>query len=70
MEWKLNLALFYKIVEKIRKPDIDLLATRTNKQLDRYMSWHPEPEAMAINAFSLTWNNIYFYMFPPFSLVG
>ena len=37
MEWKLNLALLYKIVEKIRKPDIDLFATRTNKQLDRYV---------------------------------
>ena len=34
------------------------------------MSWHPEPEAMAINALSSTWNSNYFYMFPPFSLVG
>ena len=25
---------------------------------------------MAVNAFSLTWNNIFFYMFPLFSLVG
>ena len=33
------------------------------------MSWHPEPEALAVNAFSLTLNNNYFYMFPPFSLV-
>ena len=66
-EWKLNPALFHKIVEKFGKPDIDLFPTRINKQLDRYVSWHPEPEAMAINAFSLTWNNT---MFPPFSLVG
>ena len=69
-EWKLNPGLFHKIVEKFGKPDIHLFATRINKQLDRYVSWHPEPEAMAINAFSLTWNNNYFYMFPPFSLVG
>ena len=69
-EWKLNSALFYKIVEKFGKPDIDLFATRINKQLGRYVSWHPEPEAMAINTFSLTSNNDYFYMFPPFSLVG
>ena len=33
------------------------------------MSWHPEPEAMAVNAFSLTCNKC-FYRFPPFSLVG
>ena len=69
-EWKFNPALFHKIVEKFGKPDIDLFATRINKQLDRYASWHPEPEAMAINAFSLTWNNNYFYMFPRFNLVG
>ena len=69
-EWKLNPALFQKIVENFGKLDIDLFATRINKQLDRYVSFHPEPEAMAINAFPLTWNNNYFYMFSPFSLVG
>ena len=28
------------------------------------------PEAMAVNVFSLAWHNNYFYMFPPFNLVG
>ena len=69
-EWKLYPAVFKKIVEKFGKPDIDLFPTRIDKQLDGYVSWHPEPKAMAINAFSLTWNNNYFDMFPPFSLVG
>ena len=63
--------LFHKIVDKFGKPDIDLLASRINRQLKRYMSWHPEPEVMAVNTFSLTWNNNFFYMFLPFhSLVG
>ena len=69
-QWKLNAALFQKVVERFGKPDIDLFATRINKQLGRYVFWHPEPEAMAINALSLSWNNNYFYMLPPFSLVG
>ena len=69
-EWKLYSSVFQKIVQKFWKPDIDLFVTRINKPLDGYVSWHPEPKAMAINAFSLTWNNNYFYMFPPFSLVG
>ena len=69
-KWKLSPVLFHKTVEKFGKPDIDIFTTRINKHLDRYVSWHPEPEAMAINAFSLSWNNNYFYMFPPFSLVG
>ena len=37
-EWKLNPALYYKIW-KTRQ---DLFTTRINKQLDRYVSWHPE----------------------------
>ena len=62
-EWKLNPALFHKIVEKFGKPDIDLFATRISSQLERYVSWHPEPETMAINAISLTWSNNYLDMF-------
>ena len=64
------LLFFIKFVEKCGTPGIDLFTTRINKQVDRYVSCHPEPGAMAINAFSLTWNNNYFYMFPPFCLVG
>ena len=66
----LILLFFQKMVEKFRKPDKDLFATRINKHLDRYVSWHLEPESIAINAFSLTWNNNYFQMFAPFSLVS
>ena len=69
-EWKLISSLFHKIVEKFGKPDIDFFATRINKELDRYVSWHPELQTMAISAFSLTWNNNYDYMFPPFSFIG
>ena len=41
-EWKLNPALFHKTVENFGKADIYLFATRINKQLDRYVSWHRE----------------------------
>ena len=37
-----------------------------NKQLDRYASWHPDPHASIIDAFSVSWGNEYFYAFPPF----
>ena len=68
-EWKLHPELFQKIIDKFGIPHIDLFTSRINRQLKRYVSWHPEPEAMAVNAFSLNWNNNYFYI-PPFSLVG
>ena len=67
-EWKLHPELFQKIVDKFGKPDIDLFASRINRQLKSYVSWHPEPEAMAVNAFSLTWNNNFFLC--SHSLVG
>ena len=35
-EWKLNPALFHKIVEKFGKLDIYHFTTRINKELDRY----------------------------------
>ena len=47
---------------------ISLLLELISNQID--MFWHPEPEAMAINASSLTWNKNYFCKFPPFSLAG
>ena len=44
--WKLNPELFQRIVEKFGKPDIDLFATRINKQIESYVSWYPETEAI------------------------
>ena len=52
--------VFQKIVDKFGNPDIDLFASRIDRQLKKYVSWHPEPAAMAVNAFSLTWNNNFF----------
>ena len=39
--------------------------------MDRYVSWHPDPGAFAIDAFSLDWSVFkLFYAFHPFSCVG
>ena len=66
---ELHPELFQKIVDKFGKADTDLFASRINRKLKRYVFWHPEPEAMAVNALSLTLNNNFLYMFPPLSLV-
>lgn len=50
--------------------DIDLFASCLNKQLRTYISWKPDPNALAIDAFSINWQNRQFYAFPPFSLIG
>jgi hypothetical protein len=35
--------------------DVDLFGSFWNAQLPRYVSWRPQPEAMAVNAFSVNW---------------
>ena len=70
LEWSLNDKLFVKIVQRFGKPDIDLFATRLNCKVDTYVSWHPEPNVFAVDAFSICWSGLKFYAFPPFSMVG
>jgi hypothetical protein len=39
-------------IEVYDTPCRDLFASRLNKPLDRYVSWHPDPDAKAVDAFS------------------
>ena len=50
-------------------PDIDLFASRLNAKLDQFVSLHPEPGALAVDAFSISLSNQEVYAFPPFSLL-
>ncbi len=69
-EWSLNENIFTKIVKLFGAPDIDLFASRLNNKCDRYVSWHRDPHAEYVDAFSKSWHGIYSYIFPPFSLLG
>ena len=70
-EWKLKSSIFQTITEKFQfMPDIDMFASRINCQLDRFVSYTPDPNAFAVNAFTLDWRNLAIYAFPPFSCVG
>ena len=69
-EWKLNKNIFDKITKAFGiMPNIDLFASRLNKQLESYVSWKSEPEAHAIDAFTVNWSNQINFIFPPFSLL-
>lgn len=69
LEWAIYPDVFYKLCIKFGKPEIDLFATRLNAKLDRFVSWRPEPGAYSVNAFAMSWENTYVYLFPPFSLI-
>ena len=71
LEWMLNQKTFTKITSKFKfQPEIDLFASRLNAQLPVFVSYHPNPEAMHINAFSISWQGRPFYAFPPFAVIG
>ena len=69
-EWKLDQDIFHRITSQLIKPEVDLFASRLNFQLDRYVSWKPDPGALAVDAFTLDWSSYVFYAFPPFSVLG
>ena len=47
-----------------------MFASRLNTKCSKYASRKPDPDACHVNAFSLCWLNLNFYIFLPFSIVG
>ena len=68
-EWTIDRAIFRLITDKLCLPEIDLFASRLNFQLKPFVSWGPDPEAWAVDAFTLDWSQWVIYAFPPFSLL-
>jgi hypothetical protein len=68
-EWSLSARAFNKILRRFGQAHIDLFATRLNAKCCKYVSWKRDPDAYNIDAFTLDWNNYFFYAFPPFSLI-
>ena len=48
----------------------DLFASRLNGKPPVFVSYHPDPVAMNMNAFSISWWDRPFYAFPPFAVIG
>lgn len=69
IEWEIKDKAFQKIKHFFGTPYIDLFASRINKKCNIYISWQKDPDAHAVNAFTLDWNNINFYAFPPIAVI-
>ena len=70
-EWSLDKKLFQQACKKLEfTPNIDLFALRINYQVKPFISYHPDPEALAVNAFNISWRDYKFYAFPPFSIIS
>ena len=66
----LNRTIFKSLEAKWGPFDVDLFAARHNKQLERFFSFRPDPQAEAIDALAQPWTNLRPYAFPPFILLG
>ena len=69
-DWCLNRTIFKSLEAKWGPFDVDLFAARHNKQLERFFSFRPDPQAEAIDALAQPWTNLRPYAFPPFILLG
>jgi len=59
---------FREISSTILVPIIDLFATSPSRQCEDYVSWFPDVNCFAVDAFTISWTNN-FYAFPPFTLI-
>ena len=69
-EWSLLPEVFQKICSKWHQPQIDLFDTRFNHKLPQFVSPVPDPLAVAVDALTLPWEDLYAYAFPPTAILG
>ena len=69
-EWSLSPQIFKQIFKQISKfPQVDLFATSLNKKLPTYVSPIPDPQAWAVDALNIPWENMVAHAFPPIALL-
>ena len=68
-EWSLDPLVFQNLRVGFDLPNIDMFASQSNYKCATYVSWAPDPRAWRIDAFSFCWGDLYFYAFPPFTLL-
>ena len=69
-EWSLLQEVFQTICRTWHTPQLDLFATRFNTKLSQFVSPVPDPSAWAVDALSLSWENLDPYAFPPTALLN
>ena len=69
-EWSLLPEIFQALCDRWHQPQIDLFATRFNNKLPLFVSPVPDPRATAVDALSLSWEDLDAYAFPPTAILG
>ena len=69
-EWSLHPEVFQAVCSRWHQPQVDLFATRFNNKLPQFVSPVPDPQAWAVDALSLSWEDLDPYAFPPAAILG
>ena len=69
-EWSLHREVFQAICSQWHQPLVDLFATRFNNKLPQFVSPVPDPQAWAVDALSLSWEDLDPYAFPLAAILG
>ena len=69
-EWSLHPEVFQAVCPRWHQPQVDLFATRFNNKLPQFVSPVPDPQAWAVDALSLSWEDLDPYAFPPAAILG
>ena len=68
-EWSLNKTVPDRIFCHWGHPLMDLFVTFQNKQTQLFCSWMIQQQASAIDAMSISWQNMFAYAFPPMQMI-
>ena len=68
-EWALDQSIANSIFQMFNYPNLDLFATHFNHKLPLYVSPVLDNQAFAIDTFSMSWNSLHAYAFPPTILI-
>ena len=68
-EWSLHPDVFAQICHRWHLPKVDLFAMRYNCKLPQFVSPVPDPKAWAVDALTLSWEDLDPYAFPPVPLL-
>lgn len=68
-EWELCSSAFRKIKIAFGNPEMDLFATKNNAKCSKFVSWMRDPDAVTVDAFTLSWSGLDFYALPPFAII-
>ena len=69
VEWRLDPNIFHPISAQLGSSEIDLFASRANVKPEKYVSWNPEQETWAVDAFSLNLSEFKSFSSSHFSLL-